>query len=457
MKIIILGSGQVGGTLAEHLRVEGNDITVVDIDAERLGEIQSRLDIRTVLGPASHPSVLAQAGADNADMLIAVTSDDETNMVACQIAFSVFQTPTKIARIRSTDYLDHKELFVDEAFPIDVCISPEQLVTNDVRRLIEHPGALQVLDFADGKVQLVAIRPQSRGHLVGKTLAEMNEDLGEMRPHIAAIFRGHHSITISDSTVIKARDEILFIAASPHILDIMQGFGCAENPHKKIIIAGGGNIGYHLAASLEEQYQIKIIEHNPERSKFLAKNLNHSTILLGDAADKALLVDENIEHTDVFCAVTNDDEANIMAALQAKRLGAHHVMALITRTAYVELIEGGDIDIAISPQQATIGSILTHMRRGDIVNVHSLRRGAAEAIEVIAHGDEKTSKVIGKEISKIKFPKGATIGAIVRDSKTLIADKEIVIQADDHVIIFLQDKKHIHEVERLFQVDITYI
>lgn len=457
MNIIILGAGQVGGTLAENLTREENNVTIVDIDIDRLEDLQGRLDIRTVVGSASLPSVMQQAGAENADMLIAVTSSDETNLVACHIAYALYHIPTKIARIRTQSYLDHQDaLFASGGFAVDVFISPEQLVTDYVKRLIEYPGSLQVVDFADGKVQLVAIRPYFGGTLVGKTLASIPEYLPNCEARVAAIYRGNRSIPLSDSTVIEIGDEVFFIAASAHIREVMGALRQVDAEYRRIIIAGGGNIGERLALSLEKQYQVKIIDHNFARTKALAELLDNTVVLHGDAADRELLSNENIEFTDVFCAVTDNDEVNIMSCLQAKRMGARQVMALITRAAYVDLIEGSDVDIVISPQQATIGSILTHIRRGDIVKVHSLRRGAAETIEVIAHGDAKTSKVVGRAIADIKLPKGTTIGAIVRNEAVIIPQANTVIESLDHAILFLVEKRHISEVERLFQVNINF-
>ena len=229
-----------------------------------------------------------------------------------------------------------------------------------------------------------------------------------------------------------------------------------EGSYKRIMIAGGGNIGYRLAKALENKYRIKLIEHNEKRATFLSENLSKTVVLIGSASDKALLEEENIENIDVFCAVTNDDESNIISSMLAKRLGARKVMTLINKTAYVDLVQGGVIDIAISPQQTTIGSLLTHVRRGDVVNVHSLRRGAAEAIEAIAHGDKLTSKVVGRAIADIELPKGTTIGAIVRGEQVIIAHDDIVVESDDHVILFVVDKRRIPEVERLFQVGLGF-
>lgn len=457
MKIIVLGAGQVGSSVAEVLAKEANDITVVDTDGQKLQDLQDRMDIRTVLGEAAHPEVLGRAGGEDADMIIAVTNQDEINMVACQVAYTLFHTPTKIARVRGIAYLSHPQLFTQESLPIDVLISPEQLVTEYVQRLIEYPGALQVLDFADGRVQLVAVRAYHGGPLVGQELKTLREHMPGIDTRVAAIFRRGTPIIPEGDTVIEVDDEVFFIAAKRHIRVVMKELRRLDRPVKRIILAGGGNIGTRLAMALEHNYQVKLIDHNPERSKSISEQLDRTIVLFGDAADEELLLEENIEHTDVFCAVTNDDEANILSAMLAKRLGARKVMALINRAAYVDLVQSGIIDIAISPQQASIGSLLAHVRRGDVTAVHSLRRGAAEAIEAVAHGDTNSSKVVGRRIEEIILPPGTTIGAIVRDKEVIIAHHDTVIESDDHVILFVVDKKRIPEVERLFQVGITFI
>jgi trk system potassium uptake protein TrkA len=274
---------------------------------------------------------------------------------------------------------------------------------------------------------------------------------------IVAIFRRNKPIIPTDDTIIEPDDEVFFLATPSHIDAVMSELRQLDQPYKRVIIAGGGNIGAKLAEALEHQFHVKVIEQSLPRTQILAAELNKAVVLHGDAADRELLLDENIQETDVFCAVTNHDEANIMSSILAKRLGAHKVMALINRSAYVDVVEGGDIDIAISPQQATIGSLLTHVRRGDVVNVHSLRRGAAEAIEAVAHGDKKSSQVIGRKIHEITLPPGTTIGAIVRDDQVIIANEDCEIAAEDHVILFVIDKTRIAQVERLFQVGITFI
>ena len=456
MKIIILGAGQVGGSVAENLAREANDITVVDHDAKRLQDLQDRLDLRTVLGQASHPEVLRRAGAEDADMIIAVTSSDETNMVACQVAYTLFHTPTKIARVRARDYLAYSQLFTQEALPIDMLISPEQVVIDQVQRLIEYPGALQVLDFAGGRVRLVAVKAYYGGPLVGHELRELREHMPGIKTRVAAIFRRGAPIIPQGDTVIEVDDEVFFIAATEDIRAVMGELRKLDKPVRRVILVGGGNIGKGLASALESRYQVKLIEHDTARAQEVSGELERTLVLQGDAADEDLLVEENIENTDVFCSVTNDDEANILSSMLAKRLGARKVISLINRSAYVDLVESGNIDIAISPHLATIGGLLAHVRRGDVVVVHSLRRGAAEAIEAVAHGDTKSSSVVGRAVEDIKLPPGTTIGAIVRGDEVLMAHHDTVIEADDHVILFLVDKKRVAEVERLFQVGVTF-
>ncbi len=456
MKIIILGAGQVGGTLAEHLASEANDITVVDTDGDRLRDLGDRLDIRTVQGRGSFPTVLRQAGADDADMLVAVTNSDETNMVACQVAYTLFHTPTKIARVREAAYLTRAGLFDNDAIPVDVLISPEQVVTNYIKRLIEYPGSLQVIDFAGGKAQLVAVKAYYGGPLVGQQLRQLREHMPNVDMRVAAIFRRDRPIIPQGDTVIEADDEVFFIAAKADIRAVMSEMRRLDENYKRIMIAGGGHIGERLAEAIESRYQVKIIEMNPARCRYLSESLNSTVVLQGSASDRDLLMEENIANTDLFLALTNDDEANIMSSLLAKRLGARKVMTIINNPAYVDLVQGGEIDIAVSPQLATIGTLLAHVRRGDIVSVHSLRRGAAEAIEVVAHGDPKSSKVIGRAIKDIALPSGTTIGAIIRADEVLIAHDATVIESGDHVIMFLVDKKYIRDVERLFQVGLSF-
>ena len=458
MRIIILGGGQVGGTLAEHLAGEENDITIVDTNSSRLRELQDRLDVRTLNGSGSHPQVLAKAGAEDADMLVAVTNSDEINMIACQVAHSLFNIPTRIARVREPDYLTRDgALFSREAIPVDVLISPESLVTRGIKRLLQYPGALQVLDFADGKVQLVAVKARYGGALVGQRIAALREHLPGIDMRVAAVFRKEQPIMPHGDTVIEAEDEVFFIAARSNIRLVMAELRRLDRPYKRIIIAGGGNIGARLALSIEKKYQVKIIEQNLTRCEQLSQQLLTATILHGSASNRELLIEENIEATDVFLALTNDDEANVMASMLAKKLGARTVITLINNPAYVDLVQGGLIDIALSPQQSTISALLTHVRRGDVVAVHSLRRGAAEALEAIAHGDMDSSRVVGRRVDELPLPVGATVGALVRGEEVIMAHHDTVITDGDHVILFVADKKAVRSVEKLFQLGFGFV
>ena len=457
MKIIILGAGQVGSSVAANLVSEANDITVIDSDSRTLQVLNERYDLQTIQGFASHPSVLAKAGAKDADMIIAVTNSDETNMVACQVAYTIFHTPTKIARVRSTDYLSSPALFAQEALPIDVLISPEQVVTEYIERLISFPGALQVLDFAVGKAQMVATKVTKSSLFLGQQIKDLGSKLPSVDYRIVCIFRGGEAIVPDGGTIINLDDEIFIIGAPKHIRNLLKMKRQMEQPIKRVMIAGGGNIGIRLARALEENYQVKVLELDAERSRYASEQLKRAIVLQGDAADEELLIEENIDDVDVFCALTNADEANIISCMLAKRLGARKVMSLINRAAYVDLVQSDVIDIAISPQQATIGSLLAHIRKGDVVVVHSLRRGAAEAIEAIAHGDIHSSNVVGRTIDEISLPPATSIGAIIRDNSVLVAHHDTVIEPDDHVILLVANKRYVPKVEQLFQVSVTFL
>lgn len=458
MKILILGAGQVGSSAAFHLsREEANEVTVIDMRADVLRELQDRLDIRTVVGHAAYPEVLERAGANDADIIVALTDSDETNMVACQVAYTMFHTPTKIARIRAAEYMNAKTLFTQDAIPVDVRISPEQLVCEYVEQLILYPGALQVLEFADGRVRLVGARAEEDGSLVGQKIAALKEHVPNTEGRIAAIYRDGAALQPDGDTVIEEGDEVFFVAARRDIRVFMSEMRKLEDPVRRVVIAGGGNIGLRLALALEQTNQVKIIERDARRAKVISEQLNKAIVLVGDAADEDLLVEENIDSVDVFCALTNAEEANILSAMLAKRLGAHKVMALINRPSYAELIEAGSIDVAISPQQVTIGSLLAHVRRGDVVKVHSLRRGAAEAIEAIAHGTTGESRVVGKTIEQIELPRGSNIIALVRGDEVIIAHHDTVIESDDHVILFMTDRRKIERIEKLFQVGVSFV
>ncbi len=458
MKLLILGAGQVGSSAADHLsREESNEITVVDTKPKLLRDLQDRLDIRTILGNAAHPDVLEKAGAEEADVIIAVTDKDETNMLACHIAYTLFNTPTKIARIRADQYMRTKKLFSQNGLglAVDVRISPEKLVCQHIEQLLHFPGAMQALEFADGKIRLVGARADKDGLLVGQKISALKDHIPNAEGRIAAIYRDGDAVQPEGNTILQENDEVFFLAPRKDIRAIMIEMRHLEHPVRSVVIAGGGNIGIRLAIALEQTNQVKLIERDPERAKIISEQVSKTIVLVGDAADEELLIEENIDNVDVFCSVTNAEEANILSAMLAKRLGAHKVMALINRPSYADLVESGSIDVAISPRQITIGSLLAHVRRGDVVKVHSLRRGAAEAIEAIAHGDSKTSPVVGRKLEDIALPDGCNIIGIVRNHKIVVAHHDTIIETDDHVILFLTNKRKVVEVETLFQLNPT--
>ena len=469
MKIIILGAGRVGSSVAESLVSEANDITVIDTDPVRVADLQERYDLRGLVGNVTLPSVQREAGADDADLLIAVTSTDETNLVACKIAADLFNVPTRIARVRNVELQEHPELTGEQGFRVTHIIWPEQSVTDYLLKLIEFPEALQVLEFADGRVRLVAVRAFAGGPLVSHPIADLRKHIPNIDTRIVAIFRSDRSVVCEAATMVQPGDEVFFLAAAEHIRTVMSELRRMDKPVKRVMIAGGGNIGLRLARALDtgegidwaERFNVKIVESNKRRCEYLASQLSSNVLVLhGDITDEDLLADEGVDEIDLFAALTNDDENNIMSALLAKRFGARRTIALINRKSYGDLMQGGQIDIAISPSQATLSNLLKHVRRGDVVAAHSLRRGAAEALEIIAHGDAKSSRVIGKKIGNIELPKGATIGAVVRgkgeEARVLIAHHDVVIEPEDHLIVFVARKRMIPRVEKLFQVGVGF-
>lgn len=456
MNIIILGAGQVGSSLAELLSDENNDVTVVDLDQTRLQQLQDRLDIRTINGHASDPDILLQASIEDADMLIATTQNDDTNIVACQLAHVMHKTPTKIARVRSPSFLNHPELFDrnenTDAIPINVLISPESLVKDYILQLIDYPGSLQVVDFADSKVRIVAIRVRAGSLLVNKEIREIKNHLPSgIETRIVAIYRRGEVVMPTGSVLIREDDEVFFMAvpsAIPAIVEELRRYKL--RPSRNIMIAGGGNIGYNLAKELEKQHQVKIVDHNIERARTIAETLEETIIIHGDVSDKSLLIEENIDEIDLFLAVTNSDEANIISGMLAKKLGVKRVIALVNNQSYIDLIHLNSIDVAISADQITTSHLLHYMRQGDTVKAFTLRRGAAEAMEVIVHGSENTSKVIGKRIGEIDWPTDITIGCVIREDQVMIAHRDIMIEAEDHVVLFLTDRSRAKEVAELF-------
>lgn len=457
MNILILGAGQVGSALAQFLSKENNNVTIVDTDEDRLQKLQDHIDVRAVKGHAAYPSVLEEAGAEDADMLIAVTPSDEINLLACQIAKILFKVPDKIARIRRSEYITHPELFDPEfstdAIAINTVISPEMLVMRYIEQLIRYPGALQVLEFANGKLRLVALKVRRDGPMLGQSIRNITTHLSQQQEiRIVAIYRNNRAIAPDGGTIFEDGDEVFFLAQSDAIISIMKKLNRLDAPYRKIFIAGGGNIGVRLAKALESEFQIKILEHNLTRCRQIAEELQSAVVLLGDSMDRELLQEESIHQVDLFIGVTNHDEANILSSMFAKQLGARKVMTLVNNSDYVNLIQDDKIDIAISADQITISSLLAKVRQGNTAVVHTLRRGAAEAIEVIIQGSENSSQVIGKQIDQVPWPPSTVVGAIVRESgDILMAHHDTHIEAGDHIVLFVSDREQVLAVEQLIK------
>ena len=468
-KIVIFGAGQVGYSVAVALSDEENDVTLIDRNEVVLGQKVQHLDIKTIHGNATDPNTLDAADIEDAELVLAVTDQDDTNILVCQLAYMLGNTPQLIARLRNPEFHKRKDLLFGRQephkIPIDAIISPEKLVTDQIMRLVRHPGALQIVEFAKGKIQLVAIQADHSGKLVGHKIKELREHMPNVDSRVAAIYRHDRPIIPQGDTVIQPKDEVFFIAAPEHIADMMTELRTVNASYgKRVMLVGAGNIGMRLAREMSEMksggFRVKLIEKDKERAQKAAHELPDTVVIHGDAADQDLMLRGNIENTEVFCSVSNEDEVNILSAMMAKRLGAKRTMALINNSAYAELLENTGIDIVISPNLNTISELLRYIRRGGTVAVHSLRRGAAEAIETVAYGSSKSdSKVVGRTIGELNVPSGTTVGAILRDDQVLIAHSDIVIEDKDHVILFVVDKggKQIESVQKLFQPSPLYV
>jgi trk system potassium uptake protein len=458
MHILIIGAGRVGTSVAESLVSERNDITVIDSDPQRLRLLQERLDLRGVTGNAIQPSVLREAGAEDCDLLIACAPMDETNLVVCKLAHDLFNVTTTIARLRSPEFVPGSPLLArGTGFGVDEVICPEQSVTTYIRKLIEYPEALRIVEFADGRVTMAGVRAFAGGPLVGHRLDEIPTLVPGMDMRIVGLFRQDQPLKTDGDTRIEAGDEAVVLARTAAVPDVLAALRARDRPVRRVMIAGGGKVGLRLARALKGRHDIKLIELDRARCEYLAAELGSDVLVLqGDSTDEDLMADEHVGDMDVFIALTSDDEDNILAGLMAKRLGVRRAIVLINRRAYTELVQGTQIDVAISPQHAVIGELLAHVRRGDIEAVHSMQQGAAESMEIIVRGDRRSSKVVGRRIEQLSLPEGVQIGALVRGDDVLIAHHDTVVETDDHAIVFLPNKRQVRAVEKLFQVGATF-
>ena len=453
-KIIVFGGGQVGSSVAKILSDDGNDITLVDVDKTVLENLKEQIDIKTIHGLASHPSIQRLADADNSDMVIAVTGNDEVNMAACHVAKNIFNVPKRIARLRANEYLNNEDGFQKTFFSINDVISPNILVTDYVKNIIDHPGAFQAFKFASGKVHVIAATVLSNGPLARKRLSEFREHLPNVDVKVVAIFREKKYLIPDDDTFIMPDDDVLFIATEENMRFMSELRKITDEPHN-VMIAGGGRVGSALAKKLEDTYNLKLIEKDRLVAKNISENLSSTVVLNNDIADETMLKNENINDVDYFCAVTSDDQANILSAKLAKDMGAGKTIAIVNKSSYRNLVSK-EIDVVVSPEDVTIGSLLASVRTSDIVSVNRIGDVDGEVMEIIAHGDKKTSNLVGNKISHLELPKSIIIGAVVRDNNVILANEDIEIQDEDHIIIFAFDKKELPTIEKLFQVNVGF-
>ncbi|WP_404300783.1 Trk system potassium transporter TrkA [Alicycliphilus denitrificans] len=490
MKIIILGAGRVGQSAAASLVSEHNDITVIDTDAERLRELEARLDLRGVVGSGIDPKVLAEAGARDTDLLIACAAQDETNLVCAKVAQMLFNVPQCIARVRTSGFEDGSALLSREGFAVDHILCPEDSLVRYIAKLVEYPGALQVREFAGGRACLISTRARAGAPAVGQEIRQLREQMPDVAVRIVAIYRRFPDepdrfVPCDGTTRIEPGDEVFALAGVQRVPQVLAALrlrpGQPPRQVRRIMMAGGGVVSERLARTLaehKERFHIKVVEPHAQRSVALASSLPQEVLVLqGETSDEDLMAEEGIEEVDFFLALSDDDENNIMSCLLAKRMGARRVLALIHRQAYAELMHGTQIDIALSPAQAMLGELLAYTRRGDVQAVHSLRRGVAEALEIVARGDKKSSRVVGRRVEELPLPPQVHMGLIVRglpdadapppaegeapaaqeqEPEVIIPRSHTVIESNDHVVFFLPHKRLVREVEKLFRVSATF-
>lgn len=457
MRILILGAGQIGEKLARNLVGEDNDIVLVDHNADILHGIRSNIDIQTIVGNAASPTILLEAGIEQSDLVIAVTSHDEINMLACLVATKNFKIPRTIARISSHDYHAFPDLFKKNILPIQTIIYPTHAIIQHITRMIKYPDFTQILSFCQDTICMVTFEIQPDDWANGRTIVEIQQQIADKQINIIALFSKKKMIPLEESNLVAVKDKILFIADENNLPNLLTKLQRTPKHNSRIMLAGGGRIGGELAKQLESDYQVKLIEKSPEMAAKNASKLKKTLVIEGDIGDRELLINENIEEVDTFCAITNHDETNIMSSLQAKYLGAKYAMALVNHENYIDLIDDSVIDIALSPQTITIGSILSKIRHGNMIRVHRLQEEEAEAIEIIVEGTDKISAIIGRPISEIELPPHCILAGVVRDKKLHFAQSNLLLASQDHVIVLVLQKKYIHQLEALFSINLTFM
>ncbi len=455
MNILILGAGEVGFHIAQRLATEGNDVVVVDNDAERLQRVADTMDVKTILGHASHPSVLQRAGAEHAELLIAATTNDETNMLACQVAHSLFKVTTKMARVREPDYVNSSGLFGRDELPIDLIISPEREAAKSIVKRFQVSSAVDAQDFAEGRVQLLGLRVPPKGILAGLALNELNEVMGDIDTYIVAHEHNQRWSVPDANTVLLAGDSVYIAMARHQVAAFLEHVGheTSEQQNRNVMIVGGGNVGYIVAQELESMgVSIKVIEYDPHRAEWLAQQLDESIVIHGDALDRDLLEEEAIDGMDDFLALTNDDETNILGSLIAQKYNVPHVVTLVNRAIYTDLVRQIGLDITVSPRFTTASSILRHVRKGRILGMSPLGDGTLEVLEAVAL---ETSDILNIPLNDLELPPNTVIGSIVREGEVIIPDGATIIKANDHVLLVTQGTS-LRAVEKLFEVHLEF-
>ncbi len=462
MRILIVGAGKVGSSVAGSLVSESNDVTVIDPVRSRITILQALYDLQGIVGDATSPSVLAEAGAADADMIIAVTANDETNLAVALIAEQLFNVPARIARVRNAELREYPQLLSTSGFRATSVIWPEEAITNYIMQLVTYPEALQVIEFSSAELILIAVKAAGGARMTGQMVSKIYDFLPETKVKIVSIYRQKERQKVKENTVIQSGDEIFLLTTKSSAMRVVREFRSRIRRSDRVMIVGGGNLGLQLAKALDNSetldghsYNIKILEADANRCLFLSQQLSSSVLVLNvGSTDETVFTNEGIANTDLFIAITGDDDTNFMSCLLAKKLGAHRAISLINRHKYIDLTEETNIDLAFSPAEATLSELLKHLRQGDVIAAHSLRRDNAEALELVAHGTMKNSKVIGRKIKDIKLPEGATIGALIRKvdetPEVFMASDDLEIADGDHVIIFVGARNQIPIVEKVF-------
>ena len=470
MKILIIGAGRIGSAVAESLVSEANDITLIDRNADNISSLMSHYDLRGLIGEAMSPSLLKEAGADDTDMLLAVTSSDETNLAVCLLAERIFNIPTRIARVRNSELRSYPRILKEEGFAATTLIWPEQALTNYIVKLVEMPEALQVKEFGDGSASLVAVRAEAGSPMVGGPVSELRAHIPHACASIVAIFRKGRNIDLRPRTLIEAEDEVLILCDSRHARLATTQLRRRAGIVRSLIIAGSAEMGRGIVEAFSNvdrsivspPTNIRIIEADSEKAEKLAIELGDAaTVLCGDFDDEETLASAGVENCDLVISLSPDDENNILSAMLAKRLGAKRTTALVNRRVYGDLIEGSKIDVTVSQTQAALDELVRFVRRGDVTAAYTLRHGIAEALEIVAHGAKENSKVVGRTLSRIKLPEGCRFAAVLRESedgvqKVLIPEEDVVLESEDHVIVFIPNRRLITKIERLFAVDVGF-